>query len=322
MKELTSLIDNILILQDDFEKETIIHLQNKKELSKKITEVTEEVSQVKIDLDEFNDAINNMAKSTSEGGVEEETVQLSASISDLEREIEIIGKQISEFETEITQKKTEYTILVNKIEVMRTEKEELEDINVQKQEAQSKVREEGIKLKKEQVKLLRIRKQVEKQEQTKESLETILRVVDLIEHVLKKHTSLASEEIDELPPAATTEIQELIISAKTAFEEAQTKFTSTDLTPFLIDADKAFKLGVKAFILLSEKIPQIVLEQSFSDQIYTIVNQGLVLNTRHLSAVESMLQRLEKGVEIAPLASFANEVQEYFSDNLSLLRII
>ena len=52
-----------------------------------------------------------------------------------------------------------------------------------------------------------------------------------------------------------------------------------------------------------------------------LVSKGLDLNTRHLNAVNSMLSKLEKGVEIAPLASFSNEVREYFSKNLSILRI-
>jgi hypothetical protein len=34
-----------------------------------------------------------------------------------------------------------------------------------------------------------------------------------------------------------------------------------------------------------------------------------------------MLSKLEKGVEIAPLASFANEVKIYFSENLAYFRV-
>jgi hypothetical protein len=65
-----------------------------------------------------------------------------------------------------------------------------------------------------------------------------------------------------------------------------------------------------------------LVNEDFNHQIFTIVDLGLQLNTRHLTAVETMLSKLEKGVEIAPLASFSNEIKDYFDENLTLLRLI
>ena len=126
---------------------------------------------------------------------------------------------------------------------------------------------------------------------------------------------------EPLPPNLTEEVYKHIIQSKNGFDEAQTKFDPNNLVPFLVDANESYQKIVAAFIELCENIPNSLLEQDFSEQVLTLVNKGLILNTRHLNAVESMISKLEKGVEIAPLASFSNEIQKYFVENLTYLRI-
>ncbi len=141
----------------------------------------------------------------------------------------------------------------------------------------------------------------------------------MFERVIEQNSILTEEESE--PVDVSQEIQNLILKGKAHFRDAEEKFSANNLTPYLLEAIQAYEDGLKAFILLCDRIPDDLTEKSFTEQVFNLVDHGLALNTRHLNAVDSMLQKLAKGVEIAPLASFANEVRDYFKENLTLLRL-
>ncbi|MHA2156902.1 MAG: hypothetical protein ACXABU_16280 [Candidatus Hodarchaeales archaeon] len=314
-----SQVDEILTLHSKLEKLSANHLQTKYDLTQELKELTQKEDSIKTEIDGLKDAVDRLQTEPKPKRKTEDITKLIITINDLENEIANNEFQNSELESELTLKKTEHGILVNKIKILQSEKEQLEDSSNQKKAERSRAEKTGDKVRSEREKLNKLRRQIETKEEIKKNLESATQTISLIEQVITTTSPIADSDENEVPQEVSKEIKDLIFDSKQIFDEAQTKFSSTDLTPYLLDADKAYKLGIKAFILLSDKLLDKIIDQPFIDQVFEIVNYGLILNTRHLNAVDAMLQKLEKGVEIAPLASFANEVRDYFSENLSLL---
>jgi DNA repair exonuclease SbcCD ATPase subunit len=317
----TGKIDDILSLLSRMDKLSTNHLQTKYNLSMELKEIAEKEKKLKEEILELK---KNIAKLKSDSKPErkmEDITKLIMTINDLENEIAKNELQNSEIESELTLKKTEHGILANKIQMLQNEKEQLEITCTQKKAERSRAKKDSAKVQRERGKLNRLRKQIELKEEQKKNLESATQTISLVEQVIIASSPISGDKSREFPQEVSQEIRELIISSKQKFDEAQAKFSSTDLTPYLLDADKSFRLAVKAFILLNSSLRDETIEQTFSEQVFELVNFGLVLNTRHLKPVEAMLQKLEKGVEIAPLASFANEVRDYFTENLSLIGI-
>ncbi len=314
-------IDDILSLLSRMEKLTTNHLQTKHDLSQELKETSEKEKKFKIEVTELKKAVDQSTGESKPERKMEDITKLITTINDLENEIANNELQNSEIESELTLKKTEQGILANKIQMLQNEKEQLEITCTQKKAERSRAKKDSAKVQRERGKLNRLRKQIEVKEEQKKNLESATQTINLIEQVIIASSPISGDKSGEFPQEVSQELQEQIISSRQKFDEAQTKFSSTDLTPYLLDADKSFRIAVKAFILLDSRLRDEITEQPFNEQVFELVSFGLVLNTRHLNAVEAMLQKLEKGVEIAPLASFANEVRDYFNENLSLIGI-
>jgi DNA repair exonuclease SbcCD ATPase subunit len=318
---MSTVIKEILSLINRIDKEATLHLETKLKLTTQIKESTEKEKNLLKEFAEFENAIKkSKAIKPKDKKSSKEISSLISTITDLEQEIIRNEISLKDLETELTRKKTELGILINKIEMMNSEKEDLISLAKESKLEQSRMKKTSMKVKNEQEKLAKIRKQIERQEEIKKNLEAYFFTLSLFERIIEQSSGLADEESE--PINVPQEIQELIIKAKNHFNEAETKFSANNLTPFLLETNNAYQDGIKAFILLCDRIPDDLVNDSFNEQIINLVDHGFMLNTRHLEAVGAMLQKLEKGVEIAPLASFANEVHHYFTENLSLLRLI
>ncbi len=303
------------------EKLSSTHIQTKFDLSQDLKELFQKEKSFKIQVMKLQEAVDLQQADSKPKRKVEDITQLITTINSLESEISNNELQNSELESQLTIKKTEHGILSNKLTMLQNEKEQLVITNNQRKAEQTRAKKDSAKVKSERARLDKLRKQIENKEEVKKNLEAATQTVTQIEQVIVTSSPTTDSEKGDISQEISKEVEELIFASKRTFDEAQTKFSSTDLTPYLIDADKAYKLGVKAFILLSERLDDTITSKPFTDQVFEIVNYGLVLNTRHLSAVEGMLQKLEKGVEISPLASFANEVRDYFVENLILLGV-
>ncbi|MHA1444841.1 MAG: hypothetical protein ACTSR4_08860, partial [Candidatus Hodarchaeales archaeon] len=289
-------IENIQFLITKLDQEHTSHLQIKTELSHEIKELAQKDLDIRKSLAELQTAISSVDKGPSSSTKGEDNTQLIIQINDLKNEIIQNQHHSTAVETELTHERIQLEMIKNKIEVLKSEKEDLEEINIQRKEEQVHRKSDSRKIQAKRERLAKLRKQIEKQEKIKQNLSNFIYVSNLIEQVIENESTIEQKEkikIEEVTP----EIMEIIIEAKEAFQEAQTKFLSNDLTPFLQDADRAFRLGVKSIIFLSEDIIDELADKPFSDQVFAIVNRGLILNTRHLEAVDSMLQKIEKGVE-------------------------
>jgi myosin heavy subunit len=322
MNGMPTIIDEILTLNDRVDRESSSHLENKLRIANQIKELTQEEKNLIKGHNDLESAIkDSITIKTEDKKPSEEITKLISTITELETEIIRNQHSLKDLETELTRKKTEQGILVNKIEMMKNEKEDLIDIANKNKIEQSRIKKTSMKVKNEQDRLLKLRKQIERQEEVKKNLEAYFYTLNLIERIIVQNSSLTQDKEESEPITIPKEVQELIIKGKAHFDEAETKFSVNDLTPFLLEANRAYQAGIKGFILICDRIPDDLTEAKFIDQVLNLVDHGLMLNTRHLNAVDSMLQKLDKGVEIAPLASFANEVYEYFTENLTLLRI-
>ncbi|MFX1507925.1 MAG: hypothetical protein ACFFDC_17700 [Promethearchaeota archaeon] len=311
-------IDDILNLEQELNQETQSHLQLKADLSSKLAELCVEEEAL------TNQFVKLQDKLTSEE-VEEKTTssldidQLIQTMDQLEAEIAQFQEELDPIEHQIAQLNSERSVIDSKIDVLLQEKKDQEKNFIELKQKQTK-KQTSNKVHNEREKLRKIKNRIEQQKTIKGNLKEFVKTLETIQLVVSSYSPLVESKIS-FPSEVTEKIQNLIISSKKAFDEAQTKFDPNNLVPFLIDADKSYRYIISAFIELCDSISNTLLETDFEEQILTLVNKGLMLNTRHLNAVQSMLIKLEKGVEIAPLASFSNEIKNYFVDNLTYLRI-
>ncbi|MFX0181524.1 MAG: hypothetical protein ACFE95_00480 [Candidatus Hodarchaeota archaeon] len=311
--------DEIYNLQEKLRKETQSHLKQKADQTRRLTELTAEEKNLSEHI------VNLKEKITSGNIVEAKTPSVDVSQLLLDKEqyedkINLLQKELDLLKQKLSSLKIDSNAIDSKIEAMIHEKQEHTQYILDAEQQQSKVQRTSIKVKNEQQRNMKVKAQVTKQKRIYNNLQSFLKSLNLIEQIILNNSSLTDSKPSKSPDVSE-EISQLIISAKQDFDTAQTKFDPNTLTPFLIDADRAYRNAITAFIHLTDEIQDSLLDEDFNNQVLTLVNKGLDLNTRHLNAVNSMLSKLEKGVEIAPLASFSNEIHEYFNKNLSILRI-
>jgi hypothetical protein len=311
--------DDIIKLRERMKRETQSHLKEKADQSRKLAKLVAEETE----LSEKITILKERIESGNSNSVKTPLIDISHLLQKKDQivyEISSLEKELDLLKRELTRLKTESNSIGSRIELLKQEKNEYVQSIVSAQQQKSKVQRTSIKVKNEQQRNKKFKIQVDNQKRILNNLKSFLRSFGLIEQVTLTDSPLA-ESKTPLSPEVSDEILQLIHEAKSSFDTAQTKFDSNVIIPFLIDADRAYKTAVAAFIKLTDEIPDSLLENEFNNQILTLVSKGLDLNTRHLNAVNTMLSKLEKGVEIAPLASFSNEVRDYFIKNLSILRI-
>lgn len=311
-------VDDILNLDKELNQETQSHLQLKADLSSKLVELSNEEAPLA-------DQLTRLKEKLTSKELEEkkppsiDISQLIQTKDQLEVEIAQFQEELDPIEQQLAQLNSERSVIDSKIDVLLQEKKDQEKKSLGLKQKQA-TKQTSNKVQNEREKLRKIKNRIEEQKNIKGNLKEFVQTLNTIQLVVSSYSPLAESKIS-LPSEVTEEIQNLIIASKSSFDEAQTKFDPNNIVPFLIDADKAYRKIISVFIELCDSISNKLLETTFEEQILTLVNKGLMLNTRHLNAVQSMLTKLEKGVEIAPLASFSNEIKNYFVDNLTYLRI-
>ncbi len=316
---MSSHINEIIDLEERLKQETASHIQLKADLSRRIAELTTEETTLSEQLATLQESIS--AKESKDTADPIDITNLIQTKTQIEDEVTKLKAEIDPLEQQLTQLRTESSIIDSKIEVLTQKQEELEKKIAKTEEKQAKTKSVSKKIQNEELRLNKIKNQIKQQKEIKENLQSFLKALESIHQVISTHSPLVDSDNERLPPNLTEEVYKQIIQSKKGFDEAQTKFDPNNLVPFLVDANESYQIIVAAFIKMCENVPNSLLEQEFSEQVLTLVNKGFFLNTRHLKAVQSMISKLEKGVEIAPLASFSNEIQKYFVENLTYLRV-
>ncbi|MFX1516742.1 MAG: hypothetical protein ACFFC6_10555 [Promethearchaeota archaeon] len=312
-------IDDILELKQELEQEIQSHLQIKADLSIKLSELSTEESKLTSQLADLQEKLISGKEIDDKTSPSFDIEQFLQTNNELEAEITQFQKELDPLEQQLSQLNSERSVIDSKINVLLQEKQEQEAKSFELKRKQV-IKQTTNKVQNESEKLRKIKNRIEEQKTIKKNLKEFVDTLEVIQLVVSSFSPLVESKAS-LPTTVTDEIHTLILNSNKTFDEAQTKFDPNNLVPFLVDADKSYRDIISAFIKLCDSIPNSLLESEFSEQIITLVNKGLSLNTRHLNAVESMLVKLEKGVEIAPLASFSNEIKKYFVDNLTYLRI-
>ncbi len=312
-----SRIEEILTLEKRITEESESHLQQKANLSKELNELQLKGKKLSEKLILYNEMIKS---SDTDISLIVDTDELTNTKTELMKNLKHIKAEIGIHQDDLSKSKKELEILNSSISTLEQERREQERILLINKQKFAQSKRANAKLKNAQERMRKTKGQFEQQIKTKENLESFYNVLLKIHQVVSSYSPL-SDKKTELPEGISSEIQNEIISAKKLFDKGQTKFSANDVTPFLLDAQRAYEEIISVFIQLCPKIPIAILEQDFSTQVFHLVNNGLILNTRHLNAVQSMLSKLEKGIEISPLASFANEVKLYFRENLTYFRI-
>jgi len=312
-----SQIEEILSLDKHLKEELNSHLRQKAHLSSEFNRLTKTEKDLIDRLKNFKE----QKKTKKDVNVPKHDInQFLQMKNKLEEELKNIRHETSNLEEQLTLLKTESNIIDSKIKHLEQEKTEQQKATLEEKQKHLRSKRANIKLKNAREKMKKVNNRFTQQETIKKNLESFYKTLTDIQQVISNYSPL-SEGGSKLPDGISTDIQDDIITSKTLFDQAQMKYSANDVTPFLIDAQKAYEMIVLIFITLCPELPLSLLDQDFSSQVFSLVNKGLILNTRHVNAVETMLKKLEKGVEIAPLASFANEIKKYFIENLTYLRI-
>ena len=311
-------IDEIILLEEKLKEESQSHLLQKANLSKELKALKAAEDEIKKKLIQLKTLDPHKQPSKKQGDLnnlknQQENLQSSKNL--LEREINTLEDQISDLKTQISQ----YT---SEIAALGEIKKEKESNTLALKQKQAKNKRIGIKIKNTKERIRKLERQLNQQKETKNNLLKYSKAFESIQTVIDNYINISTEDPSATPADLPEDIKNQIIQSRNLFHDSLERFSSNNIIPFLIDAQKAYQIIVGVFIQLCDALPPDILNEKFSDQVFQLVGNGLSLNTKHLTAVESMLNKLEKGVEIAPLASFANEVREYFIENLTLFRII
>ncbi|MFX0086424.1 MAG: hypothetical protein ACFFAU_12210 [Candidatus Hodarchaeota archaeon] len=310
-------IEEIIFLEKRLKEELESHLQQKANLSTEFKRLSKIEKSLIDQIKDYKERINTTKEKTNS---KSETTQLLELKIKLEEEYKNSLNEIEDMKQQLTEYKSNLILLDSKIQNLEQEKLEKEKFIVSEKQEFARSKRAKIKLKNAREKVKKAKSQLNQQQTIKRNLESFYKTLNDIEQVITNHFPL-SEEQSGKSRVINTDIQDRIITSKKLFDQASIKYSANDVTPFLIDAQESYEQIISVFIELCPELPKSLLEKDFPTQIFSLVNKGLNLNTRHLNAVQTMLQKLEKGVEIAPLASFANEVKQYFIENLSYLRI-
>lgn len=312
-----SRIEEILTLDKRITEESGSHLQQKANMSKELKDLTSKEKILVNQIIMYNERINS---NNTDNSLQLDIDNLINTKNDLINNIEHLKAEIGIHQDSLSKSKKELENLNSSVSTLDQDKREKVRILLVEKQKITRSKRANVKLKNAQERMRKIKGQFEQQVKIKKNLESFYNVLSKFQLVVSSHSPL-SDEKSELPEGINLETKNQILYAKKFFDQAQTKFSATDVTPFLIDAQRAYEEIISVFIQLCPEIPNSLLEEDFSTRVFHLVNNGLILNTRHLNAVQSMLLKLDKGVEIAPLASFANEVKLYFRENLTYLRI-
>ncbi|MFW9778887.1 MAG: hypothetical protein ACFFE8_08535 [Candidatus Heimdallarchaeota archaeon] len=310
-----------MTLETRIQEDLLDHLQRKALLTQELTDLGDREKKMREILLKFQqhavlgEIEQDIDFSISE--LTEEKNELSKRLNKLQDDILYIKEVISKLE--VAKKDLEESIII-----LQQQKNDFTEELGKLRGHQHSSKKVGMKVKSQKQRLHKLKKRFEDQNQIKKNLESIIGSLEIIERVIAYYWPLTEgkkTEIDDIPNKIDPNIIEKIIEANKTFHEAKLKFDSNSPIPFLVDADKAYRQSIEALIRLSERLPDNLIKKEFSTQVLTIVSSGFSLNTRHLNSVRSMIEKLESGLEISPLASFANEIKEYFESNLTLLRI-
>ncbi len=312
-----SQIEEIILLEKRLKEEIESHLRQKANLSTEFNRLSKIEKSLIAKIKNYKERISIKKVNTNS---KSETAQLLELKIKMEEEYHNSLNEIENLEKQLTEYKTNLTLLDSKIQQLKQDKLEKERIILAEKQKYARSKKAKAKLKNAREKIKKAKSQLIQQQTIKRNLESFYKTLNDIQQVVSNHSPL-SEEQSNKSIKISSDIQDRIIASKKLFDQANMKYSANDVTPFLIDAQESYEQIISVFIELCPELPNSLLENDFSSQIFSLVNKGLNLNTRHLNAVQSMLQKLEKGVEIAPLASFANEVKQYFVENLSYLRI-
>ncbi|MHA1801003.1 MAG: hypothetical protein ACTSWJ_04625 [Candidatus Heimdallarchaeaceae archaeon] len=301
-------IDDILELQALQERETQLHLEKKASFTSKIKDLENKRGELLDSIRSLKDKLKSPQEPSVDGM---EILELKKTSEKLEEEISTNRETTNKLQDKLANLKAEYNLLESKLEALRNEKLEQEKKYITIKQQKSKTKRASLKIRNERERLNKIKKSLDERKEIKNNLEEFLRALHTIEEIIQGK----QVEVED-------DIKAQILKAKNKWDEAQTKFNANNVIPFLTNAQESYSLIVEVFIKLCNNLPDSLLEEEFKSQVLTIVQKGFRLNTRHLSAVQSMMSKLEKGIEIAPLASFANEIRKYYSENLEYFRIV
>lgn len=310
-------INELLLLEEKINNENRSHLMQKANLSKELKQFEqneEELRQKLVSIKSLELSLPIPDRNINLHDLEIYQEKLTSKKMLIEQEIVTIQNNIGKIKTEISLYSSDISAM---IEIKKNKENEV----LLARQKQAKNKRVNIKIKNMKEKLRKLELQYNQQLETKNNLLAFAKAFETIQNVLKDYDNLSKEISEANPEDFSDSMKNQIISSRNLFSEALKKFSSNDIIPFLTNAQKSYQLIIETFIQLCELIPSDILNEDFSTQVFKLMDYGLPVNTRHLSAVESMLRKMEKGVEIAPLASFANEVREYFIENLTLFRI-
>ena len=167
-------IENIQFLITKLDQEHTSHLQIKTELSHEVKELAQKDLDLRKSLTEFQTAISSMDKRPPSSKEVENISQLVTTVNDLKNEIIQNQHHSTAVETELTHERIQLEMIKNKIEVLKSEKEDLEEINTQKKQEQVHRKSESRKVQDKRERLAKLRKQIEKQEKIKQNLSNFI----------------------------------------------------------------------------------------------------------------------------------------------------
>ncbi len=302
---MNNLIGDILSLNEVIHQEFESHLKYKADLTREIKDIESQKFIIREKIREIQEYIKT-------GGIPpkqtENYEELLFTVEKLEKIIPILKIEITQLQDQLAEMKSEGNIIETKIKALKQEKSNHEKQILLVKQQHNKVKRASSKIRNEKERLEKIKLSIQEHEQKKKNLEIFLEKLEIIKDFNESNLS--------------PEIKTSVLEAKGKWEEACRLFNPNNIVPFLVNAHSSYQTVVKILLQLCDIFPRDIYDENFENQIITLMSHGLKLNTRHLSAVESMLDKLEKGVEIAPLASFSNEIKEYYEENLRLLRIV
>lgn len=239
----------------------------------------------------------------------------------IENEIKILEEEFKKLKLEFKEFIDSSTELEKKLKTIRVTAEKIELFKKDQELEKKSSKVNSAKLINEQSKLKRIEDSIRTQEKTKEILLTLLKQINLFEQTVLSSRSLSETKKPEFTELSQ-EVQEKIVEASELIQTALSKFDTNNITDFLIPAQKSYEITVECYLELNKTSLDIQEDSTFEEKVFTLLNNGLPLNTKKLNPVKTMIDKINKGVEISPLASFSNEVKAYYLYNLSIFKIV
>ena len=307
-------MDDIVSLVKEIEEESESQILLKAKLLSKLDEQLD----IEIEIIDFESKIALISNSS----------EMTAS------EIPHLLEQKNTHEKSIIKAQIEVIRLKDQLNLLKTESDDLVSdlatINQKKEELFHKIndlrqnvlltRKAEFDLKKEREKNRKLMERLEEKQMIKKPLNDIYNALNTIELVISNRSSLKKYS-SPLPEGVSAEVQEKIMFAKKSFDHALSAFSVHNVIPFCIGAQNAYKAIISVMIHLCPGLSLSLLTKGLPIQVIALVDNGLALNTHHLNAVQSMIDKYQDGKDVTPLASYSREVRKYFVENLTYLRI-